>query len=56
MWHLFTSVDFAVFQIIFLALLAVVGMTIKQLPDFAAALAAAATTRGGRPVPALGAV
>ena len=35
MWHLFTSVDFAVFQIIFLALLAVVGMTIKQLPDFA---------------------
>ena len=35
MWHLFTSVDFAVFQIIYLALLAVVGMTIKQLPDFA---------------------
>jgi cytochrome c biogenesis protein len=35
LWHLFTSVDFAVFQIIFLALLAVVGMTIKQLPDFA---------------------
>ncbi|HLO36449.1 MAG TPA: cytochrome c biogenesis protein ResB, partial [Candidatus Deferrimicrobium sp.] len=35
MWRLFTSVDFAVFQIIFLALLAVVGMTIKQLPDFA---------------------
>jgi cytochrome c biogenesis protein len=32
---LFTSVDFAVFQIIFLLLLAVVGMTIKQLPDFA---------------------
>ncbi|HEV8403401.1 MAG TPA: cytochrome c biogenesis protein ResB, partial [Candidatus Limnocylindrales bacterium] len=30
-----TSVDFAVFQIIVLALLAVVGMTIKQLPDFA---------------------
>ena len=35
MWHLFTSVDFAVFQIIFLLLLAVVGMTVKQLPDFA---------------------
>jgi cytochrome c biogenesis protein len=35
LWHLFTSVDFAVFQIIFLALLAVIGMTIKQLPDFA---------------------
>ena len=35
LWHLFTSVDFAVFQIITLALLAVVGMTIKQLPDFA---------------------
>jgi len=35
LWHLFTSVDFAVFQILFLALLAVVGMTIKQLPDFA---------------------
>ena len=35
LWHLFTSVDFAVFQIIYLALLAVVGMTIKQLPDFA---------------------
>jgi cytochrome c biogenesis protein len=35
LWHLFTSVDFAVFQIIFLLLLAVVGMTIKQLPDFA---------------------
>ncbi len=30
-----TSVDFAVFQIIVLALLAVIGMTIKQLPDFA---------------------
>src|SRR4249919_2336143 len=35
LWHLFTSVDFAVFQIIFLLLLAVVGMTVKQLPDFA---------------------
>ena len=35
MWRLFTSVDFAVLQIIFLALLAVVGMTIRQVPDFA---------------------
>jgi cytochrome c biogenesis protein len=32
---LLTKVDFAVAQIIVLALLAVVGMTIKQLPDFA---------------------
>ena len=35
MWGLFTSVDFAVIQIIVLALMAVVGMTIEQLPDFA---------------------
>ncbi|HEX9551471.1 MAG TPA: cytochrome c biogenesis protein ResB [Candidatus Limnocylindrales bacterium] len=34
-WRLFTSVNFAVLQIIVLALLAVVGMTIRQLPDFA---------------------
>ncbi len=34
-WRLLTSVDFAVAQIIVLALLAVVGMTIRQLPDFA---------------------
>ncbi len=33
--RLFTSVDFAVVQIIALSLLAVVGMTIKQLPTFA---------------------
>jgi cytochrome c biogenesis protein len=33
--RLFTSVDFAVVQIIFLMLLAVVGMTIRQLPSFA---------------------
>ncbi len=32
---MFTSVDFAVFQIIALLVLAVIGMTIKQLPDFA---------------------
>ncbi|HEY6014545.1 MAG TPA: cytochrome c biogenesis protein ResB, partial [Candidatus Limnocylindrales bacterium] len=35
LWRLLTKVDFAVAQIIVLALLAVVGMTIKQLPDFA---------------------
>jgi cytochrome c biogenesis protein len=33
--RLFTSVDFAVVQIIFLMLLAVVGMTVRQLPTFA---------------------
>lgn len=35
LWRLFTSVNFAVLQIIVLALLAVVGMTIRQLPSFA---------------------
>lgn len=35
LWRLFTSVDFAVIQIILLALLAVIGMTIQQLPDSA---------------------
>jgi cytochrome c biogenesis protein len=35
LWRLLTSVDFAVVQIIGLALLAVIGMTIRQLPDFA---------------------
>jgi cytochrome c biogenesis protein len=35
LWRLFTSVDFAVAQIIFLSILAVVGMTLQQLPDFA---------------------
>ena len=35
LWRLLTSVDFAVAQIIFLAVLAAVGMTIQQLPDFA---------------------
>jgi cytochrome c biogenesis protein len=34
-WGLLTSVDFAVVQIIVLALFAVVGMTLKQLPGFA---------------------
>ncbi len=33
--RLFTSVDFAVVQIIILSLMAVVGMTIRQLPTFA---------------------
>ena len=35
LWRLLTSVDFAVAQIILLVLLALVGMTIKQLPTFA---------------------
>jgi cytochrome c biogenesis protein len=35
LWRLFTAVNFAVVQIIVLALLAVVGMTIRQLPGFA---------------------
>ncbi len=36
LWRLFTSVDFAVVQIIYLAVLATIGMTIRQLPDSAA--------------------
>jgi cytochrome c biogenesis protein len=35
LWRLFCSVDFAVLQIIVLALLAVVGMTVRQLPGYA---------------------
>lgn len=35
LWRLFTSVNFAVVQITVLALLAVVGMTVRQLPGFA---------------------
>jgi cytochrome c biogenesis protein len=35
LWRLATSVDVAVVQIIFLSILAVVGMTLQQLPDFA---------------------
>ena len=35
LWRLLTSVDFAVAQIIFIAILAAVGMTLQQLPDFA---------------------
>ena len=35
LWGLATSVDVAVAQIIFLAILAAVGMTLQQLPDFA---------------------
>ena len=34
-WGLLTSVDFAVLQISVLALLAVIGMTLRQLPGFA---------------------
>ncbi len=34
-WRLFTSVNFAVLQILVLALMAVVGMTVRQLPGFA---------------------
>ena len=34
-WDLLTSVNFAVAQIIFLSLLGVVGMSIRQLPSFA---------------------
>jgi cytochrome c biogenesis protein len=34
-WRLFTSVDFAVLQIIYLAILATIGMTLRQLPDSA---------------------
>lgn len=35
LWRLLTSVDFAVVQIIFLSILAVIGMTLEQMPDFA---------------------
>lgn len=35
LWGLLTSVNFAVLQIIILSLLSVVGMTLRQLPDFA---------------------
>lgn len=35
LWRLFTSVNFAVVQIAALSLLAVVGMTVRQLPGFA---------------------
>ena len=34
-WRLATSVDVAVAQIIFLSILAAIGMTLQQLPDFA---------------------
>jgi cytochrome c biogenesis protein len=34
-WGLLTSVDFAVLQIIVLAIMAVIGMTLRQLPDSA---------------------
>ena len=35
LWRLFTSVNFAVVQIVAIAILAVFGMTIRQLPGFA---------------------
>jgi cytochrome c biogenesis protein len=35
LWRLATSVDVAVAQIIFLSILAAIGMTLQQLPDFA---------------------
>src|SRR4051794_24148542 len=35
LWRLFTSVNFAVVQIVVVALMAVVGMTVRQLPGFA---------------------
>lgn len=35
LWRLFTSVNFAVVQIVAVAVLAVIGMTIRQLPGFA---------------------
>ena len=35
LWRLLTSVDFAVVQIIFLSILAVIGMTLAQVPDSA---------------------
>ena len=48
LWRLFTSVNFAVVQIIVLALLAVVGMTVRQLPGFAFRSAADYATEMGR--------
>lgn len=35
LWRLFSSVDFAVVQIILIAVLGAIGMTIRQLPTFA---------------------
>ena len=35
LWGLLTSVDFAVFQIIVLSVMALIGMTLRQLPGFA---------------------
>jgi cytochrome c biogenesis protein len=48
LWRLFTSVNFAVVQIIMLALLAVVGMTVRQLPGFAFRSAGDYATEMGR--------
>ena len=35
LWRLFTSVNFAVLQIIILVIVGLIGMTVTQLPDFA---------------------
>ncbi|MEO6207247.1 MAG: cytochrome c biogenesis protein ResB, partial [Candidatus Limnocylindrales bacterium] len=35
LWRLLTSVDFAVLQIIVLSVMALIGMTLRQLPGFA---------------------
>ncbi len=59
LWRLFTSVNFAVVQIVAVAVLAVFGMTIRQLPGFAFRSAADYATEMDRLrsiyVPALGA-
>jgi cytochrome c biogenesis protein len=58
LWRLATSVDVAVAQIIFLAILAAIGMTLQQLPDFAyrspSDYATALETIHGRYDPVLG--
>jgi cytochrome c biogenesis protein len=47
-WRLFTSVNFAVVQIVAIAVLAVFGMTLRQLPGFAFRSAADYATEMGR--------
>ena len=47
-WRLLTSVNFAVVQIIVLSLLAVVGMTLRQLPDVRVPLGVRLRHRDGR--------
>ena len=48
LWRLFTSVNFAVVQIVAVAILAVFGMTIRQLPGFAFRSAGDYATEMGR--------